>query len=72
MLLIQNTRANGETFQIGIPGATAKNKENREQVQQIELAVVERCGVIANRPASPTAREDGGERLARHRSDHQF
>ena len=29
MLLIQNKRVNWETFQIGIPGATAKDKENR-------------------------------------------
>jgi integrase len=29
MLLIQNKRINWETFQIGIPGATAKDKENR-------------------------------------------
>ena len=28
-LLIQNKRVNWETFQIGIPGATAKDKENR-------------------------------------------
>src|SRR5439155_26154558 len=28
MLLIQNKRVNWETFQIGIPGATAKDKEN--------------------------------------------
>ena len=29
MLLIQNKRVNWETHQIGIPGATAKDKENR-------------------------------------------
>ena len=29
MLLIQNRRVNWETCQIGIPGATAKDKENR-------------------------------------------
>jgi integrase len=29
MLLIQNKRVNWETCQIGIPGATAKDKENR-------------------------------------------
>jgi integrase len=29
MLLIQNKRVNWETYQIGIPGATAKDKENR-------------------------------------------
>ncbi len=29
MLLIQNKRVNWESFQIGIPGATAKDKENR-------------------------------------------
>lgn len=29
MLLIQNKRVNWETFQIGIPGTTAKDKENR-------------------------------------------
>src|SRR2546425_5610562 len=29
MLLIQNKRVNWETFQIGIPGATAKDTENR-------------------------------------------
>jgi len=29
MLLIQNKRVNWDTFQIGIPGATAKDKENR-------------------------------------------
>jgi integrase len=29
MLLIQNKRVNWETCQIGIPGATAKGKENR-------------------------------------------
>jgi integrase len=29
MLLIQNKRINWETYQIGIPGATAKDKENR-------------------------------------------
>jgi integrase len=29
MLLIQNKRVNWEMFQIGIPGATAKDKENR-------------------------------------------
>jgi hypothetical protein len=29
MLLIQNKRVNWETFQIGSPGATAKDKENR-------------------------------------------
>ena len=29
MLLIQNKRVNWETFQIGIPGATTKDKENR-------------------------------------------
>ncbi len=29
MLLIQNKRVNWDTYQIGIPGATAKDKENR-------------------------------------------
>ena len=29
MLLIQNKRVNWDTCQIGIPGATAKDKENR-------------------------------------------
>jgi hypothetical protein len=29
MLLIQNKRVNWDTHQIGIPGATAKDKENR-------------------------------------------
>ena len=29
MLLIQNKRVNWDTFQIGIPGATAKDRENR-------------------------------------------
>jgi hypothetical protein len=29
MLLIQNKRVNWETCQIGIPGATAKDKDNR-------------------------------------------
>jgi integrase len=29
MLLIQNKRVNWETYQIGIPGATAKDRENR-------------------------------------------
>ncbi|MBI4476973.1 MAG: hypothetical protein HY654_07350 [Acidobacteria bacterium] len=29
MLLIQNKRVNWHTWQIGIPGATAKDKENR-------------------------------------------
>lgn len=29
MLLIQNKRINWDTCQIGIPGATAKDKENR-------------------------------------------
>src|SRR5258708_13580979 len=29
MLLIQNKRVNWDTHQIGIPGATAKHKENR-------------------------------------------
>lgn len=32
LLLIQNKRVNWETYQIGIPGATAKDKENRRQV----------------------------------------
>jgi hypothetical protein len=29
ILLIQNKRVNWETYQVGIPGATAKDKENR-------------------------------------------
>ena len=29
MLLIQNKRVNWDTCQIGVPGATAKDKENR-------------------------------------------
>jgi integrase len=29
MLLVQNKRVNWETYQVGIPGATAKDKENR-------------------------------------------
>jgi integrase len=47
MLLIQNRRVNWETFQIGIPGATAKDKENR----RIPFNPQGRLAAILNRRA---------------------
>jgi hypothetical protein len=62
MLLIQNKRVSWETCQIGIPGATAKNKENRRIPFNPEgrlAAILERRAklgpqayVLAQQPAS--------------------
>src|SRR5260221_3422492 len=47
MLLIHNKRVNWDTHQIGIPGATAKDKENR----RIPFNPNERLAPILERPA---------------------
>lgn len=48
MLLIQNKRVNWDTCQIGIPGATAKDKENR----RIPFNPNGRLAAILKRPGS--------------------
>ena len=49
MLLIQNKRVNWDTCQIGIPGATAKDKDNRRipfNPTRRLAAILERCQAL--------------------------